>query len=115
MGLPQLSGANAALRISFLYAAFSGAWIWLSDSGLYWLLPDPASQTLLQSVKGSFFVFVTSLLLYLLIRRDATVREQLASRLKFEVERLTHIMDVNPAIIYSLTADSQTEGVFAVD
>lgn len=115
MGLPQQSGANAALRISFFYAAFAGAWIWLSDSGLYWLFPDPASQTLLQSVKGSFFVIVTSLLLYLLIRRDATVREQLASRLKFEVERLTHIMDVNPAIIYSLTADSQPEGVFAVD
>ena len=97
--------ANSALRISLLYAAFAGAWIWLSDGALQWLFPDPANQAWFQSVKGSFFVQVTSLLLYFLIRRDVTVRERLAVSLQRESERMAHIMDVNPAVNYSLTAD----------
>lgn len=104
-----------AWRISLLYAIFAALWIWLSDSVLQWLLPDPALAARLQSVKGSFFVLVTSLLLYLLIRHDAGVREALNARLKQEAERLTHVMAVNPAVIYSLTSDPNSSQGFVVD
>ncbi|MFZ2663417.1 MAG: hypothetical protein WAX63_16135, partial [Rhodoferax sp.] len=105
MSLSQRLGANSALRISLVSAVFAGAWIWLSDSALEQLFRDPASLTWLQSAKGSFFVLVTSLLLYQLISSDARVREALAARIQLEAERLADIMSVNPAVIYSLTAD----------
>jgi len=115
MSLWQLFSTHAALRISVLYATFAGAWIWLSDRALQGLFPDPASQAWLQSVKGSFFVLVTSLLLFFLIRRDVRVREALADKLKLEAVRLSHIMGVNPAVIYSLTTHPKTHGGFMVD
>ena len=115
MGLRQLFNTHAALRISVLYATFAGAWIWWSDRALEVLFPDPASQAWLQSVKGSFFVLVTSLLLFFLIRRDVLVREALTAKLKLEAVRLSHIMAVNPAVVYSLTTDPQTRGRFVVD
>jgi len=115
MNLSQPSVTNTAVRISLVYAAFSAAWIWLSDRTLQWLFPDPASLIWLQSVKGSFFVLVTSLLLYYLIRREAMVREALASRITLETERLAHIMAINPTVIYSLTTDPQKKGGFVVD
>ena len=115
MSLWQLFSAHAALRISVLYASFAGAWIWWSDRALQGLFPDPASQAWLQSVKGSFFVLVTSLLLFFLIRRDVLVREALTAKLKLEAVRLSHIMNVNPAVIYSLTTDPQKRDGFVVD
>lgn len=115
MGLSQFVDANSARRISLLYATFAGVWIWLSDRALQWFFPDPASPTWLQSAKGSFFVLVTSLLLYQLIRSDARMREALTARLQREAERFADIMAVNPAVIYSLTADPQKAGMFVVD
>lgn len=115
MSLSRVFYANAALRISLLYAAFAGAWIWLSDGALQWLFPDHSQQVWLQSVKGSFFVLVTSSLLYFLIRRDVTVRERLAVSLRRESERMAHLMTVNPGVNYSLTADPLGSGGFVVD
>ena len=115
MSRSQFFGVNAALRISLVYAAFAGAWIWLSDGALNWFFPEPASQAWLQSVKGSFFVGVTTLLLYVLIRRVEVVRATLAAKLKQEAERLANIMAVNPAVNYSLAADPLGSGRFVVD
>jgi diguanylate cyclase (GGDEF)-like protein/PAS domain S-box-containing protein len=115
LSLPQRFGANSALRISLLYAAFAGAWIWLSDSALQQLFSDPAALSWLQSAKGSFFVLVTSLLLFQLVRSDVRKRGTLTARLQRKAERLADIMSVNPAVIYSLTADAQTKNVFVVD
>lgn len=115
MGLSQVSGANFARRISLLYAAYAAAWIVLSDIALQWFFSDSASPTWLQSAKGGVFVLVTSLLLYHLIKRDAVAHGELATKIKLEAERLAHIMAVNPAAIYSLTADPQVKGGFVVD
>lgn len=115
MSLSQLPGANSARRISLLYATFAVVWIWLSDSVLHWFFPDPASPIWLQSAKGSFFVLVTSLLLYHLVKRDVMVRGELTTRITLEAERLGHFMAVNPAVVYSLMADPQTKDSFVVD
>jgi PAS domain S-box-containing protein len=54
-----------------VYAVFAGLWILLSDQLIAWLFPEPAALALAGTVKGMAFVTVTSLLLYLLLRRQA--------------------------------------------
>ncbi len=110
-----LAGANSALRISLLYGVFASVWILASDSAVHWFLEGIKCTSWLQSVKGGAFVIVTTLLLYCLIRRDERARDALTGKIKLEAQRLTHIMLVNPAAIYSLTLNAQADGSFALD
>jgi diguanylate cyclase (GGDEF)-like protein/PAS domain S-box-containing protein len=72
---PQKSAENirysdsAAKQIILFYAAFSSLWILVSDSIVSWLFIDPKVISNISIAKGWFFVAVTSLLLYGLIRR----------------------------------------------
>ncbi|MBK5965912.1 hypothetical protein CCR95_17985 [Thiocystis minor] len=64
------SGAlSAILAVVLAYAAFAGMWILLSDRAVSWLVSVPAQVTLISTLKGWLFVAVTSLLLYVLLRR----------------------------------------------
>lgn len=60
-----------ALSIVLVYAAFSALWILLSDKAVALLFNDPAELSRASTLKGWLFVAVTSLLLYLPIRRLA--------------------------------------------
>ncbi len=55
--------------VVFAYALFAGLWILLSDRAMGVLFSDPAALVQVSMVKGWFFVAVTSLLLYVLVRR----------------------------------------------
>ncbi|MEY2632256.1 MAG: hypothetical protein RIR00_910 [Pseudomonadota bacterium] len=57
------------LSVVLIYATGASLWILLSDRLVQWLFPDPARMLLASTLKGWFFVAVTSLLLYWLIRR----------------------------------------------
>lgn len=57
------------LAVVLLYAMFAGLWILLSDRVVTWAFEDPAQIALASTLKGWFFVAVTSLLLYGLMRR----------------------------------------------
>lgn len=61
--------STSVLAIVVAYATFAALWILLSDRLLGWLLTDPATITLVSTLKGWLFVVVTSVLLYLLMRR----------------------------------------------
>jgi hypothetical protein len=61
--------ASAPFRVVMIYAAFAALWILLSDSVVQWLFADPAQIVLASMVKGWLFVVITSLLLYVLMRR----------------------------------------------
>ena len=63
------ASAREAWRIVLIYALFAALWILLSDKALAWLVSTPESITLLSTLKGWFFVLVTSLLLLTLIQR----------------------------------------------
>ena len=56
-------------RIILIYAVFAFLWILLSDKVVAWLFKDPAQIILASILKGWLFVAVTSLLLYVLLRR----------------------------------------------
>lgn len=58
-----------SLTLVLLYAALAGMWILFSDQALIWLINDPADFAMVSTFKGLFFVAVTTLLLYGLMRR----------------------------------------------
>jgi PAS domain S-box-containing protein len=68
---------RASFRIAAIYAVVAAIWILFSDRLLLWYFEDPALLTRLQTAKGWFFVFATTLLLAWLIRRTTrkTYRE----------------------------------------
>ena len=66
------SPSRTAMRIAALYAAIAGLWILLSDQLLLLISSNPAFLTRASMVKGGVFVFITSLLLFVLIRRSLT-------------------------------------------
>jgi diguanylate cyclase (GGDEF)-like protein/PAS domain S-box-containing protein len=59
---------NLALQLASIYAFFSSIWIFSSDQILQFLVPNPQSLTLIQSIKGGAFVVITSIILYFLVR-----------------------------------------------
>ena len=59
----------AALRIVGIYALVSLLWIYTSDTVLGWLVPDSRVMVKIAIYKGSLFIVLTSLLLYVLLRR----------------------------------------------
>ena len=56
-------------RITVIYLVFGILWILFSDKVLDMLEPDDSLLTKLQTFKGSFFIVVTSVFLYLLVKR----------------------------------------------
>lgn len=67
-------------RIILVYAAFSLAYIFLSDLAVEHFVQDPGTSMAISIVKGSIFVLVTALILFLLITRgqDSVRRSQMS-------------------------------------
>ena len=63
------SNQSATLRIVGIYASVGFLWIYCSDTVLGWLVQDPLIITRIAIFKGTFFIAMTSLLLFLLIGR----------------------------------------------
>ena len=62
-------GSSAILKIVLLYATFAALWILLSDKLVGLMFSDPAHIVIVSTLKGWAFVAVTSLLLFILMRR----------------------------------------------
>ncbi|WP_210396517.1 putative bifunctional diguanylate cyclase/phosphodiesterase [Motiliproteus sediminis] len=73
------------LRIAVLYAVFAAIWIAVSDQAVEVMFPGSA---LAQSYKGWFFVVVTSVLLYSLLRQEMGRRQLAESALQHQQEEL---------------------------
>lgn len=63
------SGTPEALRLTLTYALFAALWILFSDKALEVLFADPATIVKVSMIKGWLFVAVTSVLLFVLVRR----------------------------------------------
>ena len=64
-----LRGSREALKITVIYALLAFFWVFLSERAIAFLFSDPAQRMLAATFKGWFFIAITALLLYLLIRR----------------------------------------------
>ena len=56
-------------KITALYFLFGGLWIFFSDMLLGYFVRDPELLTTLQTYKGWFYVLITSILFYLILKR----------------------------------------------
>ncbi len=87
-----------AARVAMLYLAMGVAWIALSDYGVAMLARDEADLQQLQTWKGWFYVAVTSLLLFAIIRRHA-------GRAMAYEKRLRSVVEMVPDIFYEASPD----------
>ena len=67
---PVQSPRYTAFKIAFFYASISVIWILFSDQLLSILVKDIETITRIQMVKGWFFVFATSYLIFLLLQSN---------------------------------------------
>ncbi len=72
---------KSAIKIALIYAAFASLWIILSDRAIALFAENVELLTFLSSVKGLFYVSLTSFLLFLLIRREVFRRNAVISDL----------------------------------
>ena len=94
---------TADLRIAFIYAAFGGLWILLSDSLLAAFVTDPETITRIQTYKGWGFVAASALLIFLLLRHELKLRNNTEDEL------------VESRNLYHTAFDDLLEGVQVID
>jgi PAS domain S-box-containing protein len=87
-------------KIAVIYALAGGLYILLSDLLLAYLVTDSTTLTRLQTIKGWFFITVTSVLLYWFIRwylkQARRAQEQILSLSKFPEENPNPILRIAP-------------------
>lgn len=96
--------------MALVYAVFAGVWILLSDRAMGLLFRDPELLVQASMAKGWFFVAVTSLFLYVLVRRlvgqlNASHQRELAEA--GEKQRALQVLDA--------IAKSSDDAIFAKD
>ncbi|MFZ1290356.1 MAG: PAS domain S-box protein [Melioribacteraceae bacterium] len=97
-------------KIALIYLTISILWIIYSDKIAFELSPEQESFKYIQSVKGLFFIFATSIIIFLLIRNDyRTIKEKniqlndskIKMQLAFDASNIgTYQFDLENEIIY---------------
>ncbi len=93
------------VRIALLYAGVAGLWILFSDSIAQAIFTSAGAQTTVSIIKGWAFVAVTSMLLFLLVRR--LVQQVLHARLEafLAADRARRLIDASGIAIVALDAE----------
>lgn len=103
--LSRLTNRLSPAVIATLYALISGLWIIISDQIVDMISPDPDTITKLQTYKGWFFVVMTSLLIYGLIRLYGKRLTETAFMLRGSEERYRALTKASSEVLYQMSAD----------
>jgi PAS domain S-box-containing protein len=106
----QKQSRTGVLAIVLAYAFLGGLWILLSDGAMGLLIHDPLALVKASIVKGLLFVAVTTLLLYLLVRRLAGALIA-THQLELEYERDRKL----PPPMLVAIADASADAIYAKD
>lgn len=93
----------AALRIAIIYCVISALWIFFSDTVVSYISTNIETLNYLQTIKGWFFVFMTSLLIFYLINNQLSKEKKLTHNIKKSKQELEHIIQQapNPMMVYN--------------
>ena len=105
MKLPKF---EMPVRTSLLYLLFGSLWILLSDQILFFVLPDSGQHPIYQTLKGWFFILVSSTLLYILLLGEYRERKQAGDALRESEQNLRNFINNSPDIIYLLDLVNHT-------
>jgi PAS domain S-box-containing protein len=105
-----LTATPVALKLALAYALFAGLWIVVSDELLAWLFNDAEDILLASTLKGWLFVFVTSLLLFGLVKRQLTQALTLSRR---ELEAQAENKRTQQLLV--AVVDGSSDAIFAKD
>lgn len=81
-----------SLRIVGIYFLFALIWILFSDAILAYFIDDISVLNSFQTYKGTFFILITSVLLYSLIRSHLTMIYQIEKKLEENEQRLEYVI-----------------------
>ncbi|NLJ46401.1 MAG: hypothetical protein GX430_07555, partial [Treponema sp.] len=113
---------KSAIRITLIYIAVASLWILLSDRAVSLVTDDVGSLTFYSSVKGLFYVTVTGLMLFLMIRKEISVRNDVIRELNRTLEvkgelihELHHRIGNNIQVILGVLGLETREGDFSAE
>jgi signal transduction histidine kinase len=107
-----------------IYAVVGGLWILFSDRALALLVPDPSQRDQLQTIKGWFFVLMTSALVHELVRRGQRRLATFGAEIRSAVESMidgvlivdaTGIVETNRAALELLGVESKADVLGSLD
>ncbi len=91
-----------SLRITAIFLLFGTVWVLASDWLLDVIVTDRQAWLTLQSLKGLLFVSLSALIIWYLVRRAETACRHLEDELRTQNEQLHQILNVSPAVVYSV-------------
>lgn len=91
---------SPVVRISAIYATVAALWILLSDRLLLLVTNDLERFQHLQTIKGLVFITLTTLLLYMLLRREMLVHVREQDALQKSEARYRRLAENAPDLIY---------------
>lgn len=96
---------RAALRISLIFTVFAALWVLFSDRLLETVIPELDQLTTWQTLKGLVFVFVTTLLIYYLLRQELLRHQHIEAALEESQRRLSTLLANLPGMAYRCQND----------
>jgi two-component system phosphate regulon sensor histidine kinase PhoR len=110
---------GGAARIAVIYAVLGVCWVAFSDRVVAALTDDPETHDLLQTAKGAFFVLLTSVIVYLLVRGSERGVRALGAEVRATVDSMAdgvllvderhEVVEANRAIVVLLGARSKEQ------
>lgn len=96
----MIKNTSSAFKISIIYLFFSLLWIYFSDNAINFIIKDPEKLQFLQTIKGLFFVTISSVLLYLLSKQFFINLQEEKDKLANTNNILENIIENAPIIIF---------------
>ena len=106
----MLKNTTSAFKISIIYLIFSLFWIYFSDNAINLIIDDYAEIKFLQTIKGLFFVTLSSVLLYLLSKQFFINLQKEKDKLANTNYILKKIIENAPVIIFWKDKDGVFNG-----
>jgi signal transduction histidine kinase len=99
---------NIALKVTLIYFLVGFLWILFSDQVIYKLFETSSAITAIQTYKGWFYVAVTSILLYFLIRMEIKKKNKIESDLVKATKKAEESDHLKTAFLANLSHEIRT-------